>query len=66
MEKNYISEYAETYFYIDLEDRIYGVCINIKDIDRKDEIMNYFYNNEKTKRQIGVWKREWQQKEGVA
>lgn len=65
MEKNYISEYAETYFYIDLEDKTYGVCINIKDIDRKDEIMNYFYNNEKMKRQIEAWKREWQQEEGV-
>lgn len=59
MEKNFISEFQKTYFYVDLKQKQYGVCINIKDIDKKDEIMNYFYNDEKNKKSIETWKNEW-------
>ena len=63
MEKNYISEIEDTHFFIKITKKIYGVCINIKDLDRAEEIINYFKNTRKE--QIEAWKREWQQKEGV-
>ena len=43
--------------------KIYGVCINIRDLDRAEEIIDYFKNARKE--QIEAWKREWQQGEGV-
>lgn len=62
MEKNYISEYESTHFYISLVNKTYGVCINIKDIDKTEEIIQHF--KEDRKEQIESWKRNW--KEGVA
>ena len=62
MEKNYISEYKKTCFYIDLLSKTYGVCINIKDKERAEEIIQYF--KETKKAQIEAWQQEW--KEGVA
>lgn len=62
MEFNYISELKTTCFYVDLENKTYGVYINIKDIDRAQEIINRA--KEKYKEQIEAWKNEW--KEGIA
>ncbi len=62
MEENYISEYMETCFYIDHVNKKYGVCINVKDLDRAEEIKRYFKETEKER--IKAWKQEW--KEGVA
>lgn len=62
MERNYISEWQATGFYANIESKIYGVCINIKDIDRADEIINYFRKTRK--QQIEGWLQEW--KEGVS
>lgn len=63
MEKNYISEIEDTHFFIKITKKIYGVCINIRDLDRAEEIIDYFKNTRKE--QIEAWKREWQQEEGV-
>lgn len=57
MEKNYISEWQPTGFYVNLESKIYGVCINIKDKDKAEEIINYF--RETRKEQIESWKQDW-------
>ena len=64
MEKNYISEIEDTHFFIKITRKTYGVCINIKDLDRAEEIINYF--KETRKEQIEAWQKEWQQEEGVA
>jgi len=64
MEKNYISETQGTYFYVDIVEKEYGVIININDINRVDEIIKHFYNDERNKQSIGAWKQIW--KEGVA
>lgn len=61
MEQNFISQYQATGFYVNLESHTYGVCINIKDIDRKNEIIQQIL--EKNKESIEAWKNEW--KEGV-
>lgn len=58
MEKNFISQYQSTCFYVNSSAKQYGVCINIKDIDRADEIMKYFYNDEMNKRSIEAWKKK--------
>ena len=63
MEKNYISEIEDTHFFIKITKKFYGVCINIRDLDRAEEIIDYFKNTRKE--QIEAWKREWQQEEGV-
>lgn len=60
MEKNYITEYQETCFYVSMPDKQYGVYINIKDIDKADEIIKGIYNDEKTKRTIEALKKEWE------
>ncbi len=64
MEENYISEIEDTHFFVKITRKTYGVCINIKDLDRAEEIINYF--KETRKGQIEAWKKEWQQEEGVA
>lgn len=64
MRKDFISEVQETCFYVSIPGKQYGVIINIKDIDKLDEIMDYFYNDERNKKSIEAWKREWE--EGVA
>lgn len=56
MEKNYISEIEDTHFFIKITKKIYGVCINIRDLDRAEEIIDYFKNTRKE--QIEAWKRE--------
>lgn len=62
MEKNFISQYQSTGFYVNIPAKQYGVCINIEDIDRKDEILEHFYNDEGTKRTIEAWKKEWKER----
>ena len=62
MEKNFISQYQATCFYVNLPAKQYGVCVNIKDIDKADEIIREFL--EDNKECIEAWKRQW--KEGVA
>lgn len=57
MEKNFISESQKTYFYVDLVNKTYGVYINIKDLVRKDEIINKM--RESNKETIEAWKKEW-------
>lgn len=57
MEKNFISENNQTHFYVDLVNKTYGVCINIKDLSKKDEIINEIL--ESNKETIESWKKEW-------
>lgn len=63
MEKNFILEYQPTSFYLNIPSKQYGVCINIKDIDRKEEIINYFRKTKKE--QIEAWKNLWQEEEQI-
>lgn len=59
MRKDFISVVQATCFYVLLEKKQYGVCINIKDIDKKEEIMDHFYNDEMNKKNIEFWENEW-------
>lgn len=59
MEKNYISTIEETHFYINMDEKRYGVCINIKDIQKQKEIFEHFYNNNETIETINAWKKTW-------
>ena len=59
MEKNYISKIKDTHFYVNMEDKKYGVCININDIERQDEILKHFYNDKETKETINAWRKTW-------
>lgn len=62
MEKNFISRYQATCFYVNLPAKQYGVYVNIKDIDRAEEIIKECL--EQNKASIEAWKKEW--KVGVA
>ncbi len=62
MEKNYISEHIETCFYVDWINKTYGVYINIKDLEKSEEIKQYFKETERE--QIKALQKEWE--EGVA
>lgn len=57
MEKNYISTIMQTYFYVNIEAKQYGVVINIKDIEKAEEIIQYFKTTRKE--QINAWQKEW-------
>ena len=57
MENNFISEWQQTCFYVNLESKIYGVCINIKDIDKSEELIKEIL--ESNKDSIQAWKKEW-------
>lgn len=61
MQKDFISQYQPTGFFVNLESHIYGVCINIKDIDRADEITERILAERKE--QIDSWKQEWAEQE---
>lgn len=61
MEKNFISQYQATCFYINIQAKQYGVCINIKDIDKADEIIEHFLTSRKEN--IEAWKQEWKEEE---
>jgi len=58
MEENYISERIETCFYIDNVNKKYGACINVKDLDRAEEIKQRF--KEQKKEQIKAWQQMWE------
>lgn len=62
MEKNYISEHIETCFYVNWINKTYGVYINIKDLEKSEEIKQYFKETERER--IKALQQEW--KEGVA
>lgn len=62
MERNFISPYQATCFYVNIEAKQYGVCVNIKDIDKAEEIIKECL--EENKASIEAWKKEW--KVGVA
>ena len=57
MEKSYISHYLPTCFYVDFEKRLYGVQVNIKDIDKAKELIKK--GLEKNKQCIEALKNEW-------
>lgn len=57
MENNFISEWQQTCFYVNLESKIYWVCINIKDIDKSEELTKEIL--ESNKDSIQAWKKEW-------
>ena len=57
MEKNHISAIMQTCFYVNIEAKQYGVIINIKDIERAEEIIQYFKTTRKE--QINAWQKEW-------
>lgn len=61
MEENYISKYEKTHFYVNIVNRIYGVCINIDDTDKAEQIIAYFKKDRK--KQIEAWKKEWEQED---
>lgn len=49
---NYISKYEPTHYYIKFaEPYMYGVCININDIARKDEIIEKLINDNRASAQ---------------
>lgn len=56
MEKNYINWPGKTYFYINLDEKTYGVYVNINEsnVDKKiNEILS------ENKERIEAWKKEW-------
>lgn len=59
MEKNKISKIMPTCFYVNIEAKQYGVIINIKDIERAEEIIQYFKTTRKE--QINAWKKSGQE-----
>lgn len=63
MEKNYINWPGKTHFYIDIENKTYGVMINSNETRSADKIINEALK--KYKNSINSWKKEWQTEEGV-
>lgn len=57
MEKNYISENLETHFYVNLVNKTYGVCINVKDKYKAKKIIKECIN--KNQGTINAWKINW-------
>ena len=57
-EYNYISEYQQTCFYmrVDTKPIKYGVCINVKDIQKVNEIINSFRKEQKAC--LEAWRKE--------
>lgn len=63
MRKDFVSQYQSTGFYTNLETKTYGVCINIKDINKKAEIIKSIYNDCKNKETIKYLEKEWRKEE---
>lgn len=61
MEENYISKYECTHWYLNLIKKTYGVCINIRDLNKANDIIKHFRDDRQE--QINAWKQEW--KEGA-
>lgn len=57
MENNFISATMNTGFYVNLESKTYGVCVNIKDIDKSEELIKEII--ESNKDSIQAWLKEW-------
>ena len=57
MEKNYINWEGKTHFYIDFENKTYGVKVNINEKDNAENIIKQAL--EKYKINIDSWKKEW-------
>ena len=57
MENNFISATMNTGFYVNLENKTYGVCVNIKDIDKSKELIKEII--ESNKDSIQAWLKEW-------
>ena len=57
MENNFISATMNTGFYVNLENKTYGVCVNIKDIDKSEELIKEII--ESNKDSIEAWQKEW-------
>lgn len=57
MENNFVSSTMNTGFYVNLESKTYGVCINIKDIDKLEELIKEII--ESNKDSIEAWQKEW-------
>ena len=62
MEKNYINYQGQTYFYVNVKKKTYGIVVSQKDSKNADNIIKQgLLENMKT---IKAWKKEWE--EGVA
>lgn len=59
MKKNYISQYMDTHFYINLGNHTYGVCVNIKDEPNAQKIIDKVLKDRK--QQIEAWENEWEE-----
>lgn len=57
MKKNQISAIMQTCFYVNIEAKQYGVIININDVERAEEIIQYFRTTRRE--QIDAWQKEW-------
>lgn len=57
MEKNQISAIMQICFYVNIEAKQYGVIININDVERAEEIIQYFRTTRRE--QIDAWQKEW-------
>ena len=57
-EYNYISRHEDTHFYMSIATKPikYGVCINIKDIDKMDHIIKEFMKSEKPR--LEAWRKD--------
>jgi len=58
MEKNFIGVSRKTCFYVDLVNKNYGACINIKEVDKSEELIKEIL--ESNKNTIQAWKKEWE------
>ena len=64
MEKNYINWPGRTHFYVDIQEKTYGVRVNVNESDNAENIIRQ--GLEKYKQYIDNWKKEWKKEEGVA
>ena len=57
MENNFVSATMNTGFYVNLENKTYGIYINMKDIDKSEELIKEIIASNKDS--IQAWQREW-------
>ena len=57
MEKNYINWTGNTQFYVDLENKKYGVMVSIEDTPKASKIIKKTLD--RYKNTINAWKQEW-------
>ena len=63
MEENIINWSGDTHFYINFDDKKYGLRISVEDSYRKKELINRMHTDKNTQLQINAWKKEWQEME---